>query len=131
MNLYLVPILAEQHGKRCVNIARHFLKLGDAVMICCFLKEQDMNIRDPWLWFREAPGSLDACNVTSPAEKENQKIGFLKIMFQSLTSQAMLSHLDVLLHLVFLLLDDFTPGNGEMSTSFKGRVKQTDSFTEV
>lgn len=84
-----------------------------------------MNIRDLWLWFREAPGSLDACNVTSPAEKENQKIGFLEIMFQSLTSQAVFSHIDVLLHLVFLLLDEFTPGKGEMSTSFKGRMKQT------
>lgn len=74
-------------------------------MMCYFLKDLDMNIRDPWMWFREAPGNLDTCNVTSPAEKKNQKIDFLKIIFQSLTSQALLSHLDVLLHLVFLLLD--------------------------
>lgn len=45
-------------------------------------------------------------------------------MFQSLTSQAMLSRLDVLLHLIFLLLDEFTPGSGETSTSLKGRMKQ-------
>lgn len=101
------------------------------IQSCCFLKDLDVNIIDPWLWFREAPGSLDACNVTSPAEKENQKIGFLKIMFQSLTSQTLLSHLDVLLHLVFLLLDKFTPGNGEMSISFKGGMKQTDTLAGV
>lgn len=47
-------------------------------------------------------------------------------MFQNLTSQAM-SHLGILL-LEFLLLDEFTLGNGEMSTSFKGRMKQTDAL---
>lgn len=40
-------------------------------------------------------------------------------MFHSPRSQATLPCPDVLLHLVFLLLHEFTPGNGEMSTSLK------------